>query len=110
MSQIQEPDWKILRQLSPIALDRLCKRILSEIEQINSDTTKSSHQKYLNIYEIIHQRDKEMALLFDDLRRSNALIHLLALKTRDLLTEEEFSRFSQEAQNIMASWPKDQST
>lgn len=109
MSEIKESDWKIFRQVSRDALERFCKQILSEIEQINSDSTKSSHQKYLDIYQVIHERDEEMALLFDDLRRSNALVHLLALKSRNLLTKDEFSRFSQETQTIMASWLEDQS-
>jgi hypothetical protein len=109
MRQIKESDWKILRQLSPEALERFCKRILREIEQINSDSTKSFHQKYLDIYEVIHRRNKEMALAFDDIRRSNALIHIMAMKSRDLLTEDEFYRFSQETRDIIAPLPEDES-
>jgi hypothetical protein len=102
MRQIKESDWKILRQLASEALERFCKRVLAEIEQINTDSTKNSHQKYLSIYEIIPERDKELALLFDDLRRSTALIQLMGMRVRKLLTEDEFSRFSQETQDIIA--------
>ena len=102
MREIKESDWKILRQLHTVALERFCERILLEIEQIHSDTTKSFHQKYLQIYAALRRRDKEIALTFNDLRRSTALHQLTAMRARDLLTEEEFSRFSQETRDSVA--------
>ena len=102
MREIKESDWKILRQLHSHALERFCERILLEIEQIRSDSTKSFHQKYLHIYATMQRHDKEIALMFNDLRRSIALRQLAAMKARGLLTEDEFSRFSQETQDIVA--------
>lgn len=102
MREIKESDWKILRQLHSTGLERFCKQVLLEIERINSDSTKSVHQKYLAIYEIMQRRNKEMAQIFDDLRRSTALTQLAAMKSRDLLTEDEFSQLNQETQNIVA--------
>lgn len=99
--QIKESDWKILRQLHSHALERFCEQILLEFERVHSDTTKSFHQRYLDIYAIIERRDKEIAQTFNDLRRSTALIQLAAIKARGLLTEDEFSRFSQETQDIV---------
>jgi hypothetical protein len=104
MREIKESDWKLLRQLHPEALERLCKQILSEIERINSDRTKGFHQKYLDIYKVLHQRDKEMAQAFNDMRRSRAVTRIASIKALGLLTEDEFSRFSQEtreAANLM---------
>ena len=34
---INESDWRLFRKLEPIALDRFCERVLSEINQISSD-------------------------------------------------------------------------
>ena len=102
MREIKESDWKILRQLHSRALERFCKQILLEVEQINSDSTKSFHQKYLAIYEIMQRRNKEIAQIFDDLRRSTALTQLAAMKAHGLLSEDEFSRFSQETQKLVA--------
>ena len=102
MREIKESDWKILRQLHSVALERFCQQILLEIERINTDSAKSFHQKYLNIYEVIRRRNKEMAQIFDDLRRSTALTHLAAMKACGLLTEDEFLRFSQETRNLVA--------
>lgn len=94
MRDINEADWKILRKLHSDALERFCERILLEVEQIHSDSTKSFHQRYLDIYAAMRKRDKEIALVFNDLRRSTALAQLAGMKSRDLLIEDEFSRFS----------------
>ena len=101
MRQIKESDWKLLRQLHSEAVERFCKQILLEIERINSDRAKSFHQKYLDIFEVLHRRDKEIAQTFDDLRRSTALTQLASMKARGLLTEDEFLRFSQETRDVV---------
>ena len=43
LNQIIESDWKILRELKPLALERLCERALSEVVQLASDTRKGAH-------------------------------------------------------------------
>lgn len=101
MRQIKESDWKIFRQLHTVALERLCQQILSEVEHISAGRASSAHQKYLKIYELLQRRDKEVAELFDDFRRSTALIQLTNIKARGLLTEEEFLRFSEETRNFV---------
>jgi hypothetical protein len=102
MRQIKESDWRILRQLKSQALELLCKEILLEIEQINADTSRTFHERYLSIYKILRQRDKEIADIFDGFSRSTALIRLAAMKRRGLLTDDEFSRFSQETKEVIA--------
>ncbi len=93
---IPESDWKVLRQLHPIALDRFCRRLLSEIEQILSDASQASHARYLKIYELIDQRNEEMSGAFDDMRRSMATLRIASIRYHGLFTEEEFARFSPE--------------
>ncbi len=44
-----------------------------------------------------------MANAFNDLRRSTALMRLIALKSHELLTEEEFFRFSGETRETVRS-------
>ena len=102
MREIKESDWKILRQLHSDALERFCKQILVEIARIQADDKKSFHQRYLEVYAAMQRRDKEIALTFNNLRRSTALAQLAGMKARGLLTEDEFSRFSQETQEIVA--------
>jgi len=99
--EIKESDWKLLRQLHSVALERFCRGVLLEVERITADTSKSFHERYVSIYKVIERRDKEMSQAFDDLRRSTAVSHLAAMKSHDLLTDEEFSRFSEETRRIV---------
>ena len=101
MREIKESDWKILRQLQSQALERLCKEILQEFEQINADTAKTFHERYLSIYKNLRRRDKDIADIFNGFSRSTALLRLAAIKRHGLLTEDEFSRFSEETQEAI---------
>ncbi len=104
MRQIKESDWKILRQLSAVALERFCEKVLSEVEAIRADNSKSIHQRYLDVFQLMRKRDKELAQAFDNLRRSTALEQLILMKAHGLITDEEFSRFSQETQDAVKLW------
>lgn len=99
--QIKESDWKLLSQLKTDALERFCQRILSEIESINANHAISAHQRYLEIYQIIERRDKEIAQTFNDHRRSTAFNELAAIQSHGLLTPEEFLRFSPETRSAI---------
>src|SRR5262249_30598043 len=93
---ISEPDWKLFRQLHPLALERFCENVLSEVSRLASQTGKSAHDRYLTVFGLLQRRDKELAQAFNDLRRSTALLQLAILRTRGLVTDEEFARFSPE--------------
>lgn len=101
MLEVKESDWKLLRPLHTVAVERFCKQILLEVEAINSEPAKSFHQKYLDIYRLLQQRDKEIAQTFNNLRRSHAFFQLASMKGRGLVTEDEFSRFSQQTRDAV---------
>lgn len=98
---LNEKDWKILRGLKSALLERFCQLVLVSAEQIIGDDTKSHHARYLSLFELIHTRDKALALSFDDITRSNALSRLAFMRQAELLTDEEFARFTEETrQNV----------
>ena len=99
---IRESDWKILKQLHPIALERFCQRVFQEVDGITSEASETFHQRYLALYKIVERRDKEMESVFGSLRRSTALLQIAALRSRGLLEDEEFVRFSEEVQGDVA--------
>jgi hypothetical protein len=74
MRGIPESDWKVFRQLHPIALGRYSQRVLDEIAQIAADTKETPHERYLKIYKVVQQRDRTMGEAFNDLRRSTAIM------------------------------------
>jgi hypothetical protein len=94
--EISESDWKLFRGLQPVALERFCEGVLSEVGRLASDPGKSAHERYLAVFQLLQRRDKELAEAFDDLRRSTARRQLAIIRSRGLLTEEEFGRFSSE--------------
>lgn len=95
--EFPERDWQLLGKLKPLALERLCQRGLDAIAVIMAGS-QSSHDRYLAIYALVQQHDEEIARAFDDLRRSNALLRLSAMRSLNLIFDEELSRFSEETQ------------
>ncbi len=100
---IKEADWKLLRAVHPLALERYCDRVFREVEQVVRDSSKGTHERYQTLFELVQQRDREIARLFNDPRRSTALEMLAGLHAEGLLTEEEFARLSPETRNAVAT-------
>jgi len=85
------------------ALERFCGRVLDEIVHLRADTRKTQHERYLAIYRLIQQRDRELARAFDSPRRSAALLQIAALRRLGVITDEEFARFSAHARREVES-------
>lgn len=96
MKDIPEKDWKMIRKLKDEVLNKLCGRILSKVSETLNGSDQTEHGKYLNVYKIINEEDDSIAAMFNDLKRSNAIIKLSLWKQNDLLTEEQFMLFSEE--------------
>jgi hypothetical protein len=94
--EIKESDWKLFRRLHPVALERFCQRVIEEINQATANCTGDYHKRYLEVYRLIKERDKEMGQAFNDPRRSTGFILLANIRGNDLLTDDEFSQFSPE--------------
>jgi hypothetical protein len=101
MQEIKESDWKVLRRVHPLALERFCERVLAEIDCVLRDGAKSHHARYLQVFNIMKHRDREIACLFDNPRRSHALTMLAQIRSQGLLTEDEFSSLSPEARGAI---------
>ena len=98
---IKETDWRILRRVHTLALDRFCERVLGEIERAMRNGARSHHERYIDIFDLMQRRNRDMGRVFDDLRRSRALTMLAQMRSEELLTEEEFSSFSQETRSAV---------
>jgi hypothetical protein len=102
--ELLESDWKALRALHPIALERFCRRVLDEIQQAVADTDKSSHERLLDVFDLARRRRREMRDAFDDMRRSRAFERLVSIQFHRLLTDEEMERFSPQMRESVRSW------
>jgi hypothetical protein len=96
MPDIPERDWRVLRDLRVLALERFCERVFREISEISSAADTSWHQRYGALFGLIERRDREIASAFDNASRSRAIIQLAEWHSLGLLTEEEWKRFTPE--------------
>ena len=94
LDRINESDWKIFKPVREQALERFCERVLAEAERIRADAGKSQHERYIATYQLLKERDKELELAFDYLRRSTALVQLANFRSLGLITDDEYMRFS----------------
>src|SRR5436309_9950444 len=101
---IPEGDWKVFREIHRVACERFCERVLSEIASASSAPDQGAHERYLKVFEIVRDKDKELGALFDNPRRSSALGQLSMIASAGLVTDEELSRFSPETRNSISAF------
>jgi hypothetical protein len=100
---MQESEWKYFRRLRVVALNRFCEKVLHDITQIAADATKSPHERYLEIYKVIQQRDQAIAEAFNNPRRSTAVMQLVAIHSHGLVNDDELNAFTQETRDVVLS-------
>jgi hypothetical protein len=75
--------------------------VLEEIVRLSCDAEKSRHARYLAVFQLVQRRDRELADPFDDLRRWAALRQLALIQSQELLSAEEFGRFSSQTRDAV---------
>lgn len=100
MNGISEADWKVLSKLKPLALERLCRRILERVTAISANGEDgAAHEHYLRLYQYIQDVDQEIVRGFDDWRRATAVMKLVIWHQEGLITGDEFLQFSEALQS-----------
>lgn len=101
MSGIPESNWKKIRAIKDKKLNALCADILDEINQEIMDKEDKNHKAYLKVWDIVNTKDKDIADMFNDIRRSNAVFKLALWYKNGYLTEKELNEFTQETQSTI---------
>ena len=86
MERIPEKDWKQLRAMQSEKLSVACERILGKAEGMLKERTENEHEAFLKLWEETNNGNRLIAELFDDLRRSNAIVKLVAWRKNNLLS------------------------
>lgn len=95
---IPEADWRCFRELHRQLLERYCARVLEEMVEMTRDSRSSAHERYLKVYRLVRDRDKQLVGAFNDFRRSTAILQLGIMRRMKLLTDEDLALFSEQTQ------------
>lgn len=94
-ADIPESDWRRFKEIRGELLERYCTRILEEVAAASQHAGSSAHERYLKVYKLVKERDKQIANAFNDFRRSTAVMQLGIMRRMKLLTDEELGLFSE---------------
>jgi len=100
---LPERDWQVFRELRDVALDRLCERTLRDAAAIMKDSTKTHHERFLELHALLFDRNQDIARGFDAPRRSAVLTQLLFIHSLGLLEADELARFSARTREMIES-------
>lgn len=102
MERIPERDWQKLKAMKDRVLDAACRRVLEQAQQTLNHREGRNHEAYLELYKLMNDGDQQIALMFNDLRRSTAIFKLVAWQTQGLLTDQDLEEFSEETRQTLA--------
>lgn len=103
MRDFPEKDWRQLRAMQNEKLALACGQILEAVEAVAKNRKGKEHEAFLKLWEETVSGNRLIAELFDDVRRSNALLKLMAWRRHSLLSEAEIALFSEETQRWLQS-------
>lgn len=101
MMNITESDWKKFRRLKEEKLNAYCDSVLASVETIFHQGTVTPHQTYLAVWKQLTKSDEKLVEMFDDIRRSNAILKLTSWRYHQLISDEEMSQFSESTQQTV---------
>jgi hypothetical protein len=84
----------VFRELREVALERFCKQVVDEVERRCRHTSKSPHERYVDMYRFLG-RETKIAHAFDDPWRSRMIGHLAAIHSHRFLEPRELERFTE---------------
>ena len=99
--EIPESDWKIFKQVHPVALERYCELANEELVAIAVDDARSPVERFHALCDRARQLSLECHETFADFRRSTAKLQLLLMRRLGVLEPEEIARFSPETQTAI---------
>lgn len=100
--KISESDWRKFKTLRTEALKRFARRVLDEGQAICRNDSETSYERYLELYELVRERDREFERIFGCLHRSTAFVCLKLMHHSGLISDEELSGLSAGVRRTLA--------
>ena len=101
---IPERDWKTMRAIEQDLLNTLADRINRRALAILSDPVPGPFQRYKALRQHVRDSNQIVGQCFDDWRRSNVLIKLVALRSHGLLTDAHLENLSPQTRDTVTQW------
>ena len=101
---VTQSDWKKFKVVRERALERLCERALDDLAKIAADASATYHDRYLQVFEMINDYDKQIADGFNYLSRSRMLQQIAYSRSLNLITDDEMAEFTQQTQDDVAKF------
>ena len=87
-------EWRAFRALREVVLERACERALTSVRKA-LDASASWHQRYLKASRLMmRDHDADIALAFDNPRRTDMLRQLAVMYRQGWVTDQELEQFS----------------
>jgi len=96
---MKESEWKKFKKLKEKCLERYCSTVLEEARELCNLFDKSNHARYIDLYQLMRNRDKELGRSFDGLSRSKAHGQLMMMYRMGLVEENELDVFEPETKD-----------
>lgn len=91
---MKESDWKIFKEIKEKAIEKYCAIALQEFSEVIHDEDEHIHNRYLLLFELVQNRNKEMSLIFDGQSRSKAHIQLMIMRREGLADDKLLGKLS----------------
>src|SRR4051812_14683241 len=99
---LPEQDWKRWQQLAPTLLNRFCDSVVTKAAGFSTGQS-TGHESFLALYRFVGDSNETIATVFDNRRRSSALLQIAAVVARGMMTDRELTSFSEETQERVRS-------
>lgn len=93
-----ERDWKLLRRIKDEILAEACEQVFLSVEEIADNRISREHKAYLELWDLIKEKDRKIANTFNNIRRSNAIYSLVNMVAYGYLSKEKLAEFTEETQ------------
>jgi hypothetical protein len=93
-----ESDWKLLRSIQDKALVKACEQVFLAVETITEKRTSREHEAYLELWDLIKEKDREIANTFNNISRNTAIHSLVNIFAYGYLSKEDLGKFTVETQ------------
>ena len=96
---MKESDWKIFKLIKQKAIEKFCETALNDFSSVIENDQQHIHERYITLYRLVRERDKEMTKLFEGHSRSKAGFQLLFIRREGLCDEKLLQKLSEEFLN-----------